>query len=97
MKHSVFVICDTSAHPTRLTYLTHNGKIWTSDLEEAAIWFNKTDVQLYIEKFVTNIFHRQLEALSREGISRFTLVKYNTAYENYFRLKQTIIPLEISV
>lgn len=96
MKHSVFVICDTSAHP-KLTYLTHNGKIWTSDLEEATIWFNKTDVQLYIEKFVTNIFHRQLEALSRERINRFTSVKYNTAYENYFRLKRIYKPLEVSV
>lgn len=96
MKHSVFVICDTSASP-RLTYLTHNGKIWTSDLEEAAIWFNKINVQLYIEKFVTDIFHRQIEAIDREGINKFISAKYNTVYENYFRLKQTIIPLEISV
>ena len=83
MKHSVFVICDTSASP-KLTYLTHNGKIWTSNLEEAAIWFNKTNAQLYIEKFVTEIFHRQIEAI-------------NTVYENYFRLKRIYKPLEVSV
>ena len=96
MKHSVFVICDTSASP-KLTYFTHNGIIWTSDLEEAATWFKKTNAQLYIEKFVTDIFHRQLEALSREGINRFTSVKYNTVYENYFRLKRIYKPLEVSV
>jgi hypothetical protein len=96
VKHSVFVICDISASP-KLTYLTHNGKIWTSDLEEAAIWFNKTNAQLYIEKFVTDIFHRQLEIINREGINKFTSVKYNTVYENYFRLKRIYKPLEVSV
>ena len=95
-QHTAFVICDTSASPN-MTYLTHNGKIWTPNLEEAAIWFNKSDVQLYTENFITNIFHRQIEAINREGISKFTSIKYNTAYKNYFRLKQTVIPVEVSV
>lgn len=96
MKHSVFVICDTSTIPN-MTYFTHNNKIWTSNLEEAAIWFNKEEIQLYIEKFVTDIFHRQIETVNREGINKFTSVKYNIIYEHYFRLKQIIKPLEISV
>lgn len=96
MKHTIFVICDTSASPN-ITYLTLNGKIWTTNLEEAAIWFNKTEVELSIEKFITDIYHRQIESINREGINKFTSVKYNAVYENYFRLKQVIKPLEVLV
>lgn len=95
-QHTVFVICDTSASPN-VTYLTHNGKIWTTNLEEAAIWFNKTTAQMSIERFITDIFHRQIEIINREGVNKFTSVKYNTVYENYFRLKQVYKPLEVSV
>ena len=96
MKHTVFIICDTSASPN-LTYLTHNDKIWTTDLEEAAIWFNKETAQLFIENFTMDTFQRQIEVLNRERINRYTQVKYKVIYDNYIRQKQTIKPLGITV
>jgi hypothetical protein len=96
MKHTVFIICSTSTSP-KLTYFTHNSKIWTTDLEEAAIWFNKETAQLFIENFTMDTFQRQVEALNRERVNRYTQVKYKVIYDSYIRQKQTIKPLEIIV